>query len=279
MKTVSPKGKLLTLSGKEAKEIGLAEGTPVSRDEFLRVSGMEGKKIKEIFPNFGERLAGLLTNSTVASLLFSLGILGIIFELSMPGWGISGTIGVVLLFLFFAGKYFGGLVEWVDLLLFLLGSTLLMVEIFLIPGFGITGIAGILLILASLYLSLVKHPFPRTPVEWHLLREVFYSLSLSGAVLILGFLVFLKYLPRTPLFSHLALFTSLGKEKFSSFPDYSHLAGKRGKAISPIRPVGKAEIEEKIFDVISEGEFIEQGEIVEVVKTEGPRIVVRKVAV
>ncbi|MCD6219073.1 hypothetical protein J7K43_01640, partial [Candidatus Calescamantes bacterium] len=61
LKVVSPKGKLLTLSGKEAKEIGLAEGTPVSRDEFLRVSGMEGKKIKEIFPNFGERLAGLLT--------------------------------------------------------------------------------------------------------------------------------------------------------------------------------------------------------------------------
>ncbi len=279
LRVISPRGKLLTLSGKEARQVGLAEGNPSSREEFLKLSGLRDEKIEKVFPNPGEKLAGILTNSTVSSLLFSLGILALIFEFTMPGWGISGTAGVILLLLFFTGKYFAGLLEWLDILLFLLGCTLLLVEVFLIPGFGIAGIAGILLILTSLYLSLVKYPLPHTPIEWKTFREAIYSISFSFAVLLAGFLAFLKFLPRTPLFSHLALSTSLKKKEFTALPDYSFWIGKRGKTISHIRPAGKVEIEGKIIDVVSEGEFIEPGEMVKVVKTEGPRIVVKKIVV
>lgn len=272
VKVISPRGKLLTLTGKEALEYGLAEGTPGSKKEFLKETGLLEKEIITLRPNWGEKLARVLTSSTVASLLFSLGILGILFELTMPGWGISGTIGSLLLLLFFTGKYFAGLAQWVEILLFLLGIALLLVEIFLLPGFGIAGISGIILLLLSLYLSLVKHPLPQNVLDREALQEALYSLSLGMVILGGGFLLFLKFLPQTPIFSHLGLSTRMDK---TSIKDYSYLLGKKGKAITPIRPVGKAKIGEEIVDVVSEGEFLEKGREVEVIQVEGVRIVVR----
>ena len=273
-KVICPKGKLLTLSGKEALEYKLSEGLPNSKEEFLKLAHLKGKKIVYVRKNWGEQLSSLLTNSTVASLLFSLGLLGLIFELSMPGWGVSGTLGAIFLILFFTGKYFAGLAGWGEIFLFLLGCVLLAIEIFLIPGFGVTGISGIILILLSLYLSLVKHPIPKSPLEWVALKEALYSLSIGFILLSAGFLLFLKFLPQTPIFSHLGLSTRL--EESHAIPDYSALLGKKGKTLTPVRPVGKAIIEGKLYDVVSEGEFIEKNKIVKVRHVEGMRIVVEE---
>ncbi len=276
IKTISPKGKLLTLTGKEAVELGLAEATASDREEFLRKVNLQNLSVKEITPNWGEKLAGIFTHPLISGLLLSVGLLGIIFELQMPGWGISGTIGSLCLFLFFAGKYFSGLAEIGDIILFFIGLILIGIEIFLLPGFGIAGITGILALLTGLYLSLVKRPLPHTPLDMERIKTAFYSLGWSLALIIIGVLVLLRFFPKTPLFEKIALTTSQ-KEGYTAPPDYSYLLGKRGKTLTPVRPAGKVSIEGKIIDVVSEGEFIPKGKKVEIIKVEGARVVVREV--
>lgn len=276
---VIEKGKLLTLTTEEALKLKLAEHKVSKIEEILTFYGLEKAHVVRASLTWSESLVRFFTHPVVSGLLLTFGLLGIFFELRIPGWGVSGTIGLVCLALFFGAQYMVGLARWIEPVLFTVGAILLAVEIFIIPGFGITGISGILLIIASLFLALVKHPMPKTPVDVSHLVQASYVI---GASLVATFLVAtlsFRFMGKIPFLSKLVLFSEEEGEKgYRSAPlEMGKFMGREGITLTMLRPVGKAQFGDMIVDVVSEGELIEKGKRVEVIKVEGNRIMVGEV--
>lgn len=272
IKTVSPKEKLLNLTAKEAKEFGLSKEILGSRREVLDYLGLGEKEIISTRLTWSEQLVRFFTHPLISPLLLSLGFLGLLFELRMPGWGISGTLGILFLALFFWGHYLVGLAGWTELVILSIGVLLLFTEVFLIPGFGIAGISGIILILSGIFLSLVKHPLsaPRA----HLI-QAFYTLSFAIIITFVGIILTWKLLPKTGLWKRIILsYAETKKEGFQSAASLVSYLGKTGKSLSALRPSGRATIEGKTLDVITEGEFIDKDKEIKVIKVEGSKIIV-----
>jgi len=214
-----------------------------------------------------------LTHPLLSSLLVTIGMLGIIIELRTPGFGVAGAIGVGSLAAFFWGHWLVQLAGWGELLLALAGVALLLLELLVIPGFGFAGILGILALLAALVMSVVGSG--ATP-EFLMLAAGRIVLSLLAALLA-SFLL-LRFMPRTPFGRQLILQGGLGAgHEYGSAPESDlRWLGKRGRTTSPLRPAGFADIEGARVDVVSEGELIEPGTPVEVIRVDGNRIVVRQ---
>ncbi|RKY36066.1 MAG: hypothetical protein DRP78_04605 [Candidatus Omnitrophota bacterium] len=279
---ISPAGKLLNLTAQDALNLKLTKLVVTSKKECLDYvmkiippSSQQPSEIIEPKINWSENLVRFLTHPIISSLFLSLGIISLIFELKMPSWGISGTIGIILLVLFFAAHYLAGLANWIDIFIFCLGIVLLMLEIFVIPGFGIAGISGIILIISGLIFSMLKHPF-KFP-SWELsnaLNIISYSTIFSFLILVL----FLKLIPKTNIWKQITLNTKEDKAlgfQINSLPK-SISAGKIGYTKTMLRPAGKAIFEKQTFEVTTLGEFISQGEKIKINKLQGNKIFVEK---
>src|SRR3989338_9125277 len=143
-----------------------------------------------------------ITHPMLSPLLLTLGFLGILFELKIPGWGLSGTLGVLFLALFFWGHYLAGLANWTEIVIFGIGVVLVFLEIFIIPGFGITGIAGMALIVTGIFLALLKFPLHLPQIQLGLAFSTLgYAIVFTVLVAILG----LKFLPKTRLWKSIIL--------------------------------------------------------------------------
>lgn len=270
---VSEKGKLLTLTTEEALKLKVADLQAESIDSLLKSLGIHNPELRTLTPNWAEEVVRFLTHPVVSSLLISLAMLGIFLELRTPGFGIPGAIGITSLSLFMWGHWLVQLAGWEELLLALAGLSLLVLELFVIPGFGVAGIAGIIILLSALVLSTLGAGSHADFVMWAVARTGF---SLVFAV-ILGAL-FLKFLPKLPMGRKLVLSTALQtSEGYISGPisDYAWL-GCTGHAHSPLRPSGIADIQGRRVDVVSDGEFIDAGEPIRVIQVDGNRIVVQR---
>jgi membrane-bound serine protease (ClpP class) len=210
-----------------------------------------------------------LTHPVVASLLMTFAMLGLLIELRTPGFGIPGAVGLLSLVAFFWGHWLVELVGWEQILLVTIGLVLLAVEVFVLPGFGAAGVLGLLALLAGLSSSLFGAGASLTTIVLSVSR-----VAISSAVALVGGLLLLRFLPSLPGGRRLVLATSLAGDgrSESSVP----LApGMPGTALSPLRPAGVASFDGRRTDVVSQGEFIEAGEHLEVVRDEGTRVVVR----
>ncbi len=226
--------------------------------------------------NWAEQLVRFITSPTISGMLMTFGFLGLFFEFRTPGFGVFGTISIVCLGLFFWGHVLVRLAGWEELLLFVAGLILLAIEIFVIPGFGVVGITGIIAIVASLTLA--------TMGQWELITIPDISGALTRITLALVFsiivtIVLARYLPRTSFGKHLILTDSQEHEDgyIAQFQDQSPLLGLTGTTLTPIHPSGTMEIRDKRYDVVSEGEFIDKHATVKVIDVEGVRIVVRQI--
>src|SRR5688500_16817149 len=270
---VIEKGKLLTLTTDEALKHKVAEHRADSLEAALERVGVRGAELRRVSPNWAENVVRFLTHPVLSSLLVTLGMLGIIIELRSPGFGVAGAIGVASLAAFFWGHWIVQLAGWGELLLALAGVVLLALEFLVIPGFGIAGILGILALLGALVMSVVGSG--ATP-EYFMFAagRIVFSLLLA----LLASFVLLRYMPRTRLGRQLILDTGLGAGSASGSAPEADLRwlGKRGRTSSPLRPAGIAEIEGTRVDVVSEGDLIEPGTPVEVVRVDGNRVVVRQ---
>lgn len=271
---LSPKGKLLNLTANEAKKLGLAKEVLEGRDELLRFLGMQDAEVIDCKLLWSEVLVRFITHPIVSSLLLTIGFLGLIFELKMPGWGLSGTLGLISLALFFWGHYLVGLANWIEIVLFLIGVGLLLIEIFIIPGFGITGGMGIVLILVSLFLALIKHPFHIPRQE---LIGAFYIIAYAFVMSLVIGIIGLKWLPRSWLWRRLVLVHTEEASKGYTQAGLERFIGKQGRTVTPLRPSGKIEVDAEFLDVVTEGDFLDKGVLVKVVSVEGNRVIVRKV--
>jgi membrane-bound serine protease (ClpP class) len=257
--------KLLTLTAKEAEDLGFSDGTVDTEAELLKLVGLGNAHVFSLIPSTWDRLSGWLINPLIATGILTLAFIFLIVEVLTAGFGLAGLLSILCFGLYFGGHFFAGVSGWPAIFLFVLGIILLLVEAF-IPGFGLFGIGGLLAVTVSIVLSSVSAVAG--------LRALLYSFFLSGIV---GYLAF-KYFQRKGIlrrFIHLDASTrELG---YRSSQDLAFLQGKLGVVVTPLRPAGIIELEGSRFDVVSEGAFITTGETVEVIKVEGNRIVVRSV--
>lgn len=226
--------------------------------------------------NWAEYFVRFLTSPVVSSLLMLLGFIGLIIEIRTPGFGAPGVVGIVCLGLFFWGHFLVRLAGWEEVLLFIAGVVFLFIELFITPGFGILGTLGLLSIITSLTLAMVGR------FELITFPDVRGALSKVAAALIGSILlsiVAIKFLPRTSFGRQVILETTQEHEEgfVAQTPDRTELIGMTGLTITPVHPSGTAVINDKRYDVVSEGGFIDKNVDVTVIDVEGVRIVVRKI--
>ena len=267
------KGKLLTLTTEEALKHKVADFRAETIDSVLEQLALTGAQVKRASPNWAEDLVRFLTNPIVSSLLMTVGMLGIFLEIRTPGFGLPGALGIASLALFFWGHWLVQLAGWEELLLVVSGFVLLVLEIFVIPGFGLAGIAGIGALLAGLSLSLIGGG-----ATWEFIALALGRVLVSVFLALAASLLLLRFFPRLPFGRQLILETGLAAgEGYASAPESDNRwLGKNGTASSPLRPAGIAVIDGERVDVVSDGEFIDVGMPIFVTRVDGNRIVVRR---
>ena len=281
VETLIDKGKLLNLSAKQALDYGFVSGVVRNLDEVLSAYGLAGQPTQLMGKDWAEVLVSFVSHPAVSGLLMALGGLGIWMELKTPGFGLPGALGLAAFVLLFGSHHLLGHANLSEMLLFLTGLVLLGVEVFVIPGFGIVGIAGILCLGVSLVLAMQGFTLPSPDQPWQMDRSVESALTVmvSMSLFLVVSLAVLAYLPLTSRFNPLVLKSTEAKDAgyVSVRPEEKALVGKRGVSISTLRPSGRADIDGLTIDVVTEGDFVDPGQQLEVVRCEGNRIVVRPV--
>lgn len=280
---ISKEGEILTLTHLEAERRFvidgvekplLSEGTVADVGEMLDRAGLAGAVVRELEISDIERVARFI--SMIAPVLMTIGMLALWIEFQTPGIGWGALIGVVCLGLFFFGHHIAGLAGQEEILLFVLGLILLLIEIFALPGFGLIGLTGLFLMMWSLLISMAPNfsegPFiPALPDLKIPIRNMVSSLILSG----IGMLLISRYLPKSKATSWLVLKESTdSRSGYQSSDQHADLVGRTGRAVTALRPGGAAMFGDARHDVISRGEFIAAGAEVKVVEVHGNRIVV-----
>ncbi|NMB11610.1 MAG: nodulation protein NfeD [Firmicutes bacterium] len=266
IKGLVAEGKILTLSANKAADIGFIDFVASSRREVLQRLGYGDQSTYELRPTWAERTAGFLTQPGVSSLLLILGFAGLIFEILTPGFGVPGTVGIISLVLFFGGRMVIGLAGWEVAVLFVVGMILLLVEVFVIPGFGLAGILGLGAVFGSIVLSYATA------------EAGVASLSIALVATVLVVALGWRYIRRSSAWQRLVLSTRIDREGGYTAPTSRvDLLGKIGKSQTPLRPSGIIEIEGQRVDAVTEGGFIAEDTPVQVISVEGNRIVVRMI--
>ena len=220
----------------------------------------------DLYPN-NEDLAGRwFLFPQVKAVLLTVIILGILTEVKTAGAGIAGGIAIIAAAALFGMNFVSGVGSWLEVLLFIVGMGLLILEVF-VPGFGLFGIAGILSILASFYFVLGGNA---SALNW---------LAISIVAALTLFALMIKYLPSNPDWNLFVLKDKQeNSEGYSVTPDLTQYAGKSGVAVTTLRPAGIALIDGIRIDVVTFGDYIDAGTNIVVDKVEGSKIFVKKQA-
>ncbi|MCF7940574.1 MAG: nodulation protein NfeD [Spirochaetia bacterium] len=276
---ISAEGKLLSLTAEQLFTYGVSAGTVSTVADLLEREGVQRYTLVRLAPSAADDAVRLLTGNVVTSLLILIGIIALFMEISSPGFGFPGAIALAAFAALFTGNILLGTVGSLELLFFVIGIALLIIEIFVIPGFGVVGISGIALMTLGLVLSMQDFVIPTFSWQWDLLgKHVLLVLgNLIAGFFIFGVLAFLvpKYTPFKRLTLSHSQETSMGYTSQESSESVRYL-GKEGIALTTLRPSGKAEIGDEVVQVMTSGEFIEQGAPLSVSEVNGNRIVVRR---
>jgi membrane-bound serine protease (ClpP class) len=270
---VVAKGKLLTLTASEAIAHHVVEFRADTLDAALDAVGLGAAEVRRTSQTWAETLVRFLTHPILASVLMTVGLLGILVEIRTPGFGFPGVIGLLSFAVLFWGHWIVQLAGWEELLLVAAGILLIGAEVFVIPGFGVAGIGGIVALIAGLGLTLVGAGATTSMVIGALGRVAMSVLLALG-----GGLVLLRVLPHLPYGRRFVLDENMNATLgYATAPETDRAwLGQRGTAVSPLRPAGIAEIAGTRLDVVSDGGFIEALAAIEVTRVDGNRIVVRQ---
>ena len=265
-------GKVLAFTTQEAIEHHYCEAECESVREVLKHAGIERYDIHEQRYTFVQKVVGFLINPVVSGILIMLIIGGIYFELHSPGIGFPLAAAAVGALLYFAPLYLEGLAANWEILLFIIGVVLIALELFVIPGFGVAGIGGIVCVVGGLVLSMVGNEgLDFSLVPHATLKESILTVVVSVMVAIPLCIYLAKKLFESHLFGGLAQNTELKAEDGYTISDAqaSTLVGAVGTALTILRPSGKVAIDGRAYDAVSEISFIEKGSPVRVIRYEG----------
>lgn len=276
----------LTVSGRRAVELDLAEGIASNREELKQSYGIEGELVV-LRPTSVDTAVTILNVPFVTGLLLLIGLIALYIEFSAPGLGAGGLIAAMCFTLFFWSKFLGGTAVWLEVILFLLGVVFLIVEIFVTPGFGFAGITGMILLVASLIMAGQDFVIPRTTRE---LNETLQGITVivgAGFAFLIGAFGVSHYFGTVPVVGWLKLdlptpgdadADELGKPKPTLATNRFPVGvGDWGMAESPLRPAGKAIFGDAYLDVVADGSFVDKGRQVRIIQISGNRIVVREI--
>ena len=307
------KGNLATLHAAEALEYGLArtvvEGPPEQgRQEMLtfleeRNNVVFSRPVASLHTTWSEEMVRWVTSPAVSAILLTLAMLGVYIELNTPGLGLAGGVAVAALAILFGSKFLIGMANWWEIAVFVIGVGLLLVEIFVIPGFGVAGIAGIVLMMLGIGAMMVSNapdqlPIPVSPADWDLFEQhVVWSSVVFFCFLVIAYFL-ARFLAQIPVANRLVLQgpgsqggrgglrggsaggrgTSAAGNGGTIEPAAVVEVGQCGVSLSPLLPGGNARFGTRRLTVVSRGELIEQQRKIRIVAIEGNRIVVQEVA-
>jgi membrane-bound serine protease (ClpP class) len=291
---ISAPGKLLSLTSRDAYRYGLCSGLADTQEALLKDLGAAAVAAESL-PGFSDTALSILSSAPVQAILIILGLAMIFLEINTPGFGVFGLVAALAFAAVFGSGFLLGRVGSLELILFLAGISLLAVELFLIPGFGVIGVSGILIIGISLVLSMQDFLIPQNAWEWSLLGR--NSLVVFAGILaaITAIAIIALTGPRIKLFDRLTLHSRITGTAGGPDPDpaatkaaagavmsgendYAALLGKTGRAASTLRPSGKAEIESRTYVVETEGVYVASGTAITVIRVLGNRVVVSPAA-
>jgi membrane-bound serine protease (ClpP class) len=265
-------GKLLTLTASEAVQHKVAEFTAPDLSSALQAAGLDGAEVRPVGETWAETVVRFLTHPVISSLLMTIGLLGLIVEMRTPGFAVPGAIGLLSIGLFFWGHWIVQLAGWEELLLVGIGVVLLAVEVFVLPGTTVAGLAGVVALVAGLAMTLVGAGATVSTIIVALGR-----VALAILVAMLAAFALLRALPRLPFGRQLVLQSDMPSTLgYVSPPEGDHAwLGRTGVATSPLRPAGIADVDGIRLDVVSEGAFVDVGTPIVITRVDGNRIVVR----
>ena len=300
------RGQLLTLTTSEATTWGYNDGVAATRAEVLAAAGLADAPVIETEPSLAERFVRFITDPAVSSLLIIAGVLIVIADFFVEGFGIGGVAGLGFLALFFWGHFLAGLAGWEDLALVVLGLILIAIEIIVVPGFGVPGILGLAALLGGVFLAMLGRDI-QTPDG---IERAGLTVLASAIGIVIGVIAVFALLSRGRRLGRFVLHSAVGGAETVSAPVSAgwlrwfgassqlpreaqshvlkvHDTGSPGQqvtvteraldfALSDLRPSGIASIGGQRVDVVTAGEHIPAGEPIEVVCDEGYRRVVRR---
>lgn len=275
---VNDSGKVLTLTASEAIPLGYCNAMAEDVTEVLALYGLSEYKLVRFEPSWTDKLIGWLIHPAVSGILILLMLGGLYYELQQPGIGFHLAIAVAAAVLYFAPLYIEGLAANWEILIAFLGLALLGVELFLLPGFGVAGIAGITLLIFGLFTSLLRNDGLDFSAVSGLSIATSLAIVMSGmAGALMLFLLASRILSESPLFKKLVLQTEMssqeGYRSVSTLPE----VGSRGITATLLRPSGKVRIDEMLYSASSESGYLESGMEVEVINIVGGTLIVRPV--
>jgi membrane-bound serine protease (ClpP class) len=278
-------GRFLTLTGERAMAVKLAAATLDSRTDLQERYSL-ATPFQELKPNGVDVTLYVLNHWFVTLLILLVGLSALGYELSAPGIGVGGLVASLCFALFFWSRFLGGTSGWLEVLLFLAGVLFLAVELFVLPGFGIAGFMGILLLVGSLVLASLDFTMPQNNDDvWkgtHSLLTVLGAVGCGGLVIAFT----LRHMESIPVLKRLMLkppsesevAAPSKDEKGNSTPSPAYQVGDWGEAVTVLRPAGKARFGDEMLDVVADGGFVNAGASVQIIALHGSRIVVQIVA-
>lgn len=276
---VSDSGQVITFTTSEAIKFGFSEAQAESLQDVLNVAGIKEYEIINHELTFTDRIIRFLISPVVSGILIMVIIGGLYFELQTPGVGFPIAASILAALLYFMPLYLEGIATHWEIIIFIVGVILIALEVFVIPGFGVAGITGIVLVVAGLALGMVdikgfelgSFPFRELTVSLFIvIIATFISLTLSFWIS--------RKLFTTTTFGHLALATTQESSEgyTSALESYTRMIGLEGISKTVLRPSGKILIDEETYDATAESGFIEKGEPIKVTRYINSQLFVRK---
>ena len=283
------KGRLLTVDADKAMAYSLASAIVEAPKDRPFDAIMErynaGGEPTVLIDTWSEDLVDVIRSPVVAMLLVFAGLMFGYIEMHTPGFGLFGAISIVCFAIILGSGYLVGLAQAWEIALFVLGLVLIGIEIFVIPGFGVVGIAGALCCIAGLLSLLVANPpgelpIPTTDLDWRLFQTGLAIGAIALVAAVIAGSILSRFLPNIPLVNRIILGppAPAGGPPVAAGSGTTHVStGDLGVVESMCRPVGKVRFGDDLLDAVSEGETIEPGQRVRVSRHDGNRIIVEKV--
>ena len=270
--------------GERAVELGLAEANIANVDELKKRYGAEETIVYE--KTSVDTAVTILNSTFVTVLLFIVGLVALYVEVASPGIGVGGLVSIICFSLFFWSRFLGGTAEWLEVILFAAGIVLIGIELFVVPGFGVWGLSGLLLMAASILLAGQDFVIPQGPQQWTTLQNSMLAMCVSFFAFLVAAYFVTSRLDSIPIFGALALRpptldgpTSQSPDSVKSTAPFSLPlnVGDIGVADSYLRPAGRAKFGDEYYDVVSDGSLVDAGTEIRVISVSGNLVTVREV--
>jgi membrane-bound serine protease (ClpP class) len=276
--SVKKVGEVITFSTSEAIRYGYCEGRVESIEEILAKNNITDYDLTRFELSRADKIISIFLNPFISGILILIILGGIYFEMQTPGLGFAGLAALVALILYLVPYYLNGLAENWEIIAFFVGLGLIAVEIFVLPGFGVAGISGIIVVIGSLVLIMINNN--TFDFEFVRMNDILAALAAASVGLLGSMILFFvagSKLQDSKLFQKISLTETLDSAQgYTANFITEVLTGKKGVTQTVLRPSGKVEIDGVVYDAYTRGEYIDKGTFVEVINITGSSLLVKR---